>query len=207
MSVYRPTRLVGVVGTNTEVGKTWATAHLLRRLRAHGTRVSVRKPVQSFAVGAGPTDAELLAAASGERIADVCPPHRSYALAMAPPMASDALGLAPIQLDELLHEMNWPADAQIGFIETVGGVCSPLAHNGDSIDLLKRAAVDELLLVADAGLGVINSVRLALRCIQPLPATVLLNRYAANDDLHRRNRDWLLERECAQVIVDVADWR
>lgn len=44
----RPQRLIVVVGTRTEVGKTWVTARLLRDLRASGRHVAARKPVQSF---------------------------------------------------------------------------------------------------------------------------------------------------------------
>ena len=45
---------------------------------------------QSFARDGRPTDAELLAAASGQAPWDVCPAHRWYPAAMAPPMAAEA---------------------------------------------------------------------------------------------------------------------
>ena len=44
MSGTRPDLLIAVVGTGTEVGKTWVSAHLLRDLRAEGHRVAARKP-------------------------------------------------------------------------------------------------------------------------------------------------------------------
>ncbi|HEY1633615.1 MAG TPA: AAA family ATPase, partial [Acidimicrobiales bacterium] len=68
----RPDRLVLVLGTGTEVGKTWVTARLIERLRRDGRRVGVRKPVQSFGQGEQ-TDAEVLAGASGEHLDEVCP--------------------------------------------------------------------------------------------------------------------------------------
>src|SRR5206468_1259236 len=91
----RPRRLVLVTGTGTGVGKTWVAARLLTELRAKGVHVAARKPVQSFAAGEGPTDAEMLAAATGEDLADVCPAHRWYERPLAPPMAADVLGRAP----------------------------------------------------------------------------------------------------------------
>lgn len=206
-TVNKPRRLVGVIGTHTEVGKTWLTARLLASLRSSGLRVAARKPVQSFEPGTDATDARQLAQASGEREADVCPAHRCYSLAMAPPMAAEALQLAPIHLNDIIDEIVWPADVDVGFVETVGGARSPLAHDGDSIDLLKCLPVDEVLLVADAGLGTLNAVRLALACIAPLPVTVFLNRYDPNDDLHRRNREWLLAHDGIDALTRVEEWR
>lgn len=205
----QPRRIIGVIGTHTEVGKTWVTSRLLASLRQRGLRVAARKPVQSYSPGSNPTDAEQLAAASGETRETVCPPHRCYELAMAPPMAADALGRASISLHALIEEILWPADIDIdiGFVETVGGARSPLAHDGDSVDLIKRLPVDEVLLVADAGLGTLNAVRLTLACLAPLPTTVFLNRYDLTDDLHRRNRAWLLAQDGIDALTDTAAWR
>ena len=89
----RPLRLVVVLGTGTEVGKTWTTCAVATAAIQQGERVAVRKPVQSFDPDDGSaTDAELLAAVTGEAPNEVCPRHRRYPLAMAPPMAADALG-------------------------------------------------------------------------------------------------------------------
>src|SRR3982751_4211805 len=83
-----PDLLVVVVGTGTDVGKTWVSAEALRGLRALGHAVAARKPAQSFAAGDAPDtrDASILAAATGESTEDVCPAHRAYEVAMAPPM-------------------------------------------------------------------------------------------------------------------------
>jgi dethiobiotin synthetase len=67
----RPERLVLVAGTATEVGKTWVAAAVLAELRTRGVRVAARKLVQSFSPGEHPTDAEALAAATGEAPDDV----------------------------------------------------------------------------------------------------------------------------------------
>jgi dethiobiotin synthetase len=203
----RPARLVGVLGTNTGVGKTWVSSRVLTMIRAQGRRVAARKPVQSFEQGAGPTDAELLAAATGEAVADVCPPHRSYPVPLAPPMAADLLDRDPILLDEIVREIVWPENVDIGFIETVGGARSPLAHDADSIDLLKRVEVDEVLLVADAALGSLNAIRLTLDCVGSRTVTVMLNRYDDTVQVQRLNRQWLSQRYGLQVLVDCRRWR
>ena len=52
----RPHRLVVVVGTGTDVGKTWVAARLLIDLRAAGVTVAARKPAQSFDPDDDPVD-------------------------------------------------------------------------------------------------------------------------------------------------------
>ena len=198
----RPERLVVALGTGTEAGKTWVGAAVLGELRRRGVAVAARKPVQSFAPGDGPTDAHVLAAATGELAEDVCPPHRWYAAAMAPPMAAEVLGRPPFTVAELAGELRWPDRTAVGWVETVGGPRSPIAVDGDSADLVAALAPDVAVLVADAGLGVINAVRL---CAAALPAApvVVLNHYDGSE-LHVRNRRWL-ESDGLDVIVDRAE--
>jgi dethiobiotin synthetase len=199
----RPARLIGVLGTNTDVGKTWVAAQLLATLKLRGARVAARKPVQSYGPDDINTDAARLAGASGEDVADICPAHRCYPLAMAPPMAARILGRGPVLMQEIVAEVHWPAGIDIGFVETVGGARSPLACDGDSMELLRRLHVDQLLLVADAGLGTINSVRLTLAAVGTLPTLVYLNRFDASNELHELNRRWLIEQDQLSVITDV----
>ncbi len=180
-----------VAGTGTEVGKTWTAVKLIEHARARGLRVAARKPAQSYSSTDDTTDADLLAAASGEGPHDVCPAHRWYPVPMAPPMAADALGRSRIRLDELLAETRCPSDVDLALIETAGGLCSPIAHDADNLELIGRLAPTKVLLVADAGLGTLNSVRLCLRALGALPTIVFLNRFDERSDLHRRNRAWL----------------
>jgi dethiobiotin synthetase len=196
-----PERLVVVLGTATEVGKTWVGAAVLGALRADGLAVAARKPVQSFAPDDGPTDAEVLAAATGEAVEEVCPPHRWYEAPMAPPMAAEALGSPPFTVADLVGELRWPTDVAVGWVETVGGPRSPIAADGDSSDLAAALAPDLTVLVADAGLGVVNAVRLSVVPL-PSPPVVVLNRYDGSD-LHLRNRRWL-EADGLDVVVDPA---
>jgi len=204
----RPQRLVVVVGTGTEVGKTYVAARLLRDLRANGTDVAARKPVQSFDPDDAFTDAHLLADASGESPTDVCPRHRWYPLPMAPPMAAEALARPPFSIEDLASEIEWTLPApSVAFVESVGGVRSPMASNGDAITLIEILQPDIVLLVADAGLGTINSVTLSLEAIDSgahvATPIVVLNRFDPADDLHKRNRDWLTNHLEVDVLSSV----
>lgn len=209
----RPEQVVLVCGTGTEVGKTWVGVQLLHEVRSRGLLVAARKPAQSFEVSGqgaplgGATDAEVLAAASGESPGTVCRSHRSYHRAMAPPMAAEALGLPEFTIADLIEEVDWPArQVHLGLVETAGGVRSPLACDGDAIAFACALRPDLVILVADAGLGTINAVRLSLDALlpavgdlesgahphpRPIPVAVVLDRFDESDEIHQRNLDWL----------------
>lgn len=203
----RPRLVVVVTGTGTEVGKTWVTCALARALRASGWSVSARKPAQSFAPGtpAEATDAHLLAVATGETAYTVCPPHRWYARAMAPPMAAASMGLRAPRLSELVSETVWPAPCDFGLVELAGGVGSPQAADGDGADFVRASGPGAVVLVGEPGLGTLNDVRLAARALGPQPGlAVVLNRYDEGDELHRRNRAWLENNDGLAVFVDLS---
>lgn len=215
--VVRPDRLVVVVGTGTEVGKTWVATQALATLRAGGVTVAARKPVQSFEPGDALTDAHLLGEATGEHRTTVCRLDRWYEVAMAPPMAARALGRVPFTVADLAGELRWPggagpgADAgaavEVGLVETAGGVRSPLAADGTAIELIGLLQPDVIVLVGDAELGTINSVRLSMdaldRASHIASVIVMLNRYDGVDDLHRRNLDWLTNEDGFDVVTSV----
>jgi dethiobiotin synthetase len=210
----RPERLVLVCGTATDVGKTWVCTRLIGEMRRRGVSVAARKPAQSFDLDSegarlgGPTDAERLAAATGEHPGAVCLPFRSYHRAMAPPMAAEALGLPPFTVSQLMGEMSWPDDrVEIGVVELAGGVRSPQADDGDCTEVVAALRPDVIVLVADAGLGTINSVRLSMDALSQtggspaVPTVVVLDRFDGHHDLHRRNREWLSTRNHYQVVT------
>lgn len=211
----RPERLVLVCGTATDVGKTWVCTRLIGEMRRAGFSVAARKPAQSFDLDSegarlgGLTDAERLGAATGEHPGAVCHSFRSYHRAMAPPMAAEALGLPPFTVSELIGEMSWPDDpVEVGLVELAGGVRSPQAADGDCTDVIAALKPDMIALVADAGLGTINSVRLSMDALSTptggslaVPTVVVLDRFDVHHDLHRRNREWLTTRNNYQVVT------
>jgi dethiobiotin synthetase len=202
----RPRRVVAVVGASTYIGKTWLAARILTDLRAAGLQVAARKPVQSFDPTDNPSslDAAVLGVATGETAEEVCPRHRWYEIPMAPPMAAEALGRPPFTIEDLTSELLWPTEpVDVGLVETAGGVRSPLAADGDCLDFCAALAPDLIVLVADAGLGTINAVRLTAKAVAPLglPTAVVLNRFAAASDLHRRNVEWLRGRDGLRVLT------
>ena len=194
--------LVVCVGTGTEIGKTWVGAATLSALRAQGVTVAARKPVQSFDNDdTGPTDADVLAHATGEHPNDVCPEHRWFTAALAPPMAAAVLVRPEFTVADLVGEVRWPSPRPtVRWVETVGGVRSPIAFDGDSADLCAALEPDLVVLVADAGLGTINAVRLSASALAR-PLVVYLNHWDGTQ-LHELNRAWLTDRDGFETIVE-----
>ncbi len=199
--------LVVCTGTATEIGKTWVGAAVLSTLARDGRTVAARKPVQSFdPAETGPTDADVLATATGEHPHDVCPAHRWYPAAMAPPMAAAVLERSLFTVADLVGEVQWPAgEPDVRWLETIGGVRSPIAFDGDCIDLTAALQPDLVVLVADASLGTINSVRLSAGALAPWPVLVFLNRYDATNELHALNRAWLADSDRFAVFTSIED--
>ncbi len=80
---------------------------------------------------------------------------------------------------------------------------SPVATDADSRDLAIAIEPDHVVLVAHAGLGTIDSVRLGVDALAQLRVTVLLNRFDPDDDLHQRNLTWLVDRDGFDVTTDL----
>lgn len=209
----RPGAVVLVAGTGTDVGKTWVSARLLEAWVGTGYRVAARKAAQSYQPG-DVTDAEVLAAASGAPPSQVCPPGRWYPVPLAPPMAAEALGAGSFTVADLLDELQWPEpEADVGLLETAGGVRSPQADDGDVLDVARILRPDVVVLVAEPGLGAINGVRMAVEALGSVPGPsggpvgvcVVLNRFDPSVDVHERNRRWLIERCGCDVTPAVPD--
>lgn len=195
---------VVISGTATEIGKTWLAARLIESLRATGIEVFARKPVQSFDRSDALTDAEILAKATAEAPEEVTPEGRWYPVAMAPPMAADALGQPEIQMQDLVREIRLPAEGVV-MVEGAGGPRSPLAHNGDTVSLARALEADLVVVVAQAELGVINSVMLSTSVFAPTRTVVFLNRFDPLDDLHVRSKDWLVDHHERVVVTTVEE--
>ena len=163
------------LGTGTEVGKTWvgAATSAASATRA-ACRSPARKPVQSFDPDdPHPTDAMVLAGATGEAVESVCAPAAPTRWP-SPRDGDRGARSRPLVLDDLVAELgrSWPPGAELGWVEAAGGVRSPFTDDGDGVDLATRLAPDAIVLVADAELGALNAIRLCLDALQPVDAPV-----------------------------------
>jgi dethiobiotin synthetase len=165
-----------VTGAGTDIGKTYVTGLLVRRLRAAGRPVAALKPVAS---GLPPvddpafaeTDTGRLLAAQGLEITpatiDACSPWR-FAAPLSPDMAAAAEGRT-LGLESVLawcrdRIASAPPDAVV-LIEGVGGVMSPMTSDALNLDLIKALGCSTLL-VAGSYLGALNHALTALETLR-----------------------------------------
>jgi dethiobiotin synthetase len=151
---------VVVVGSHTDVGKTFVSCALVRALVARGIAVTPRKPVLT---GVGhddealaDSDAGRLLAATGRRFdrasIDEVAPLR-FALPQAPDAAARAEGRR-LRLADVVAAAAAPEDAYV-LIETAGGVMSPVADDGLVVDVAAALGLP-CVLVVGAYLGGIS---------------------------------------------------
>ncbi|GJE58739.1 dethiobiotin synthase [Methylobacterium trifolii] len=174
-----------IAGAGTEIGKTYVTAALTRRLRAQGRTVWALKPLAS---GVPPLDdpafadsdtARLLAAqgipVSPESVA-ACSPWR-FAAPLSPDQAAAREGreLALADLAAWCRERMAQAQGTL-LIEGVGGLMSPVTDEATGLDWLKALDVPALL-VAGSHLGAISHALTACESLRlhgvPLRAVVV----------------------------------
>jgi dethiobiotin synthetase len=153
-------RGVVVVGSHTDVGKTFCACALVRRLVEQGVAVAPRKPVLS---GVEEDDASLAASDIGQlllaagRAVDRPAIHEVAPLRFRRPWAPDAAARAEgrtLRLSDVLAAAAAPGERFV-VVETAGGIMSPVAEDGLVIDVAAALALP-CVLVVGAYLGGIS---------------------------------------------------
>ncbi|MCJ2017331.1 dethiobiotin synthase [Methylobacterium sp. E-065] len=157
-------RAVFIAGAGTEIGKTYVTAALTRRLRAQGRAVRTVKPLASGVPALGDPGfaesdtARLLDAqdiALDAEAVEACSPWRFSA-----PLSPDQAAVLEGRSLELADLVGW-CRAQIActtgtlLIEGVGGLMSPVSEAATGLDWLRALDVPALL-VTGSYLGAIS---------------------------------------------------
>ena len=196
----RKAKKIFIVGTGTDVGKTYVTGLILKKLRerrrSDGTLV--------------PGDALHVKEVSGihQPLEQMCP--YVYEHAVSPHLASRLEG-NPVALDmvekgfrEVCREYDYVT------MEGSGGILCPVCFDGTEIWLEDVIARLELscLLVADAGLGTINNVVLTVEYMRsrgiPLKG-ILFNRFHPGNVMEEDNVRMCRHRTGLKVIACVEE--
>ncbi|MEE2843607.1 MAG: dethiobiotin synthase [Planctomycetota bacterium] len=180
-----------IVGTNTEVGKTYIASLIIQALVHSGVRVGVYKPAASDCPLENgkhlSADAQQLWEAAGQpgSLEQVCP--QRFIAPLAPHLAAQAEGR---QVDaELLRTglSYWRDNYDFVVVEGIGGLMSPVSDEDYVADLAYEFGYP-LLLVASNELGCINQTLQTLITAAafedglPVVGTVLNNRRAIPTD-------------------------
>jgi dethiobiotin synthetase len=158
-----------VTGTDTEVGKTFASCVVISALRSRGLRVFPYKPVAAGALRVGDRwineDTQALLAAAG--LDEASSPSVTPVLLrepMAPHIAARREGIA---IDVRALHAAWlrgAAGSDLSVVEGVGGFCVPLDARHTTVDLARAMALP-VLLVVGMRLGCLNHALLTAHAV------------------------------------------
>ena len=158
-----------ITGTDTGVGKTFASVALLHALRAHGASAVGMKPVASgceaTADGLRNDDALALQAASNPRPAYGLVNPYALPEPTAPQIAAERAGVQ-VRLGPMLEAYRaLQGLSEQVVVEGVGGWLAPMADDLEQSDLVKALDLP-VILVVGLKLGCLSHARLTARAIQ-----------------------------------------
>lgn len=183
-------KILFVLGTSTDVGKTYITSQLVKALKQCGKKVFAIKPVISGYDDENESDISILANAIGGVDKNDIALYK-----LKEPLSPDiAAKIENIEIDIekifdfCVEKINQQYDlgCEYFFIETAGGVLSPLANGNSCLDFVKsfetklaqKHKIDNIL-IAKNFLGVISSSVSALISFEALqiksPVSVIFN--------------------------------
>ena len=198
-----------VIGTGTDIGKTYVTGLLLKYLRDNGYNASYFKAALSGAIRDEndilvPGDAvEVLGMANLEEDTDFLVPY-IYETAVSPHLASQIEG-NPVELDKIRSAYDDVSEKYDYIVmEGSGGIVCPIRYEGKGNennimleDIIKFLGLD-VIVIADAGLGTINSI-------------VTTVEYLKNRNIHvcgiimNNYKDELMENDNIKMVEDLCD--
>ena len=189
-----------ITGTGTDIGKTWFSGLLVKYLREKGINAGYYKAALSGAEECNgkliPGDAKFVCETAALPIEPEQLVSCIYRTAVSPALAAELEGNQP-QLEVIEQDYhNLFRNFDFLVVEGSGGIVCPIRRDDSPImltDIIQRLDLD-LLLVADAGLGTINSTILTLEYAQRRNLTVrgiVLNRFDSRNFLHQDNRQSL----------------
>ncbi len=153
-----------IVGTDTDVGKTWVTGHLARALHEAGVSVITQKWVQS---GAVPTDITTHDRLSGLTFPEALLPDRlpyHFPDPVSPHLAAARVGQSLDVCHCLAATERLAAAGYRVLIEGSGGLMVPYTETVMLLDILVDAGFP-VVLVSENRVGVINQVMLSVMAL------------------------------------------
>jgi dethiobiotin synthetase len=151
-------RRIAVTGTDTGVGKTFATAALAQAFLLSGRSVAVVKPIQTGSETDEPTDADEINRMLGANVAEE---WQRLALPLAPETIAHETGAALTPVAELVERLK-TIDADVVIVEGAGGVMVGLDAAGGTIADLAQLWNAEVVVVTRDTLGTLNHTGLTV---------------------------------------------
>ncbi|MCC8127686.1 MAG: dethiobiotin synthase [Clostridiales bacterium] len=204
-----------ITGTGTDIGKTYVTGLILKKLHEAGARAAYYKAAVSGNERDDqgeliPGDAQYVAGISGidQHIDSMCP--YIYERAYSPHLAAKIEG-NPVDMNRVEEGYRALAGSYDYItMEGSGGILCPIRYDNEEIwleDMIKRLQLP-CLIVADAGLGTINAVVLTVEYMKMKQISikgVIFNHFHAENELEQDNLVMCEKRTGIPVLAAVAD--
>lgn len=208
-------KAIFVTGTGTDVGKTYVTGLIVKKLREGGKNAAYYKAAMSGNLRRPdgsliPGDALFVkeTAGIGQPLEEMCP--YVYEAAVSPHLASRLEG-GPVRM-EVVEQGFRRVCGRYDYVtmEGSGGILCPLCDDGQKLwleDVVRRLHLS-CLLVADAGLGTINSVVLTVEYMRARGIPIkgmIFNRFHPGDTMEEDNLRMCEARTGLPVLACVPD--
>ena len=195
-----------ITATGTDIGKTYVSALLVKRMRELGMVCGYYKPVMSGDDGTSLSDCEYVVKMSGLDIEPaVCTSYR-FTDAVSPHLAARREGIT-IEKDKILSDYKTLANKyDYMIIEGAGGVTCPIIEDKYLMWNLIKDLGTAAVIVADGGLGTINSVITTVVYLQNRAIEIkgiILNNYDSSDYMHIDNLAMIEKMTGIDVIATI----
>ena len=199
-----------VTATGTDIGKTFVSALLVKKMRAIGLNCGYYKPALSGAVKLEngnllPGDCDYVVKTAGLNSEPMDCLSYCFEDAVSPHLAAERAGVN-IDLNVIKSDFNKLSKKyDYLVVEGAGGITCPfnLAENRLLLpDVIKALGLD-VLIVADGGLGTINSALLTVEYAKSHGINsrgIILNNYDKNNFMHIDNKIQV-ERLCGVGVI------
>ena len=183
-----------ILGTDTEVGKTYVACRIIESLVREGVAVGTYKPVASGAPSLEQSDGFKLWQASGHRgaLSEVTPQH--FSAPFAPPIAAELENKQVSDKTIMDGALHWAGRSEILILEGAGGLMSPISWTMTNASLALELQFP-VVLVSENRLGVVNQVLttlVAARSIGLKVCSIVLNDVHPVADLSANSNQRLL---------------
>ena len=192
MSDIRQVKGIFVTATGTDVGKTYVSALLVKALRELGVSCGYYKPALSGLNSSCVNDVEYVSNVSGGDFTLENNVSYSFKEAVSPHLAADRAGVN-ILLDKIIADyLNLANMYDYIVVEGAGGITCPFNLSDKPLllpDVILALGLD-VLIIADGGLGTINSTLLTCEYAKSKGLNVkgiVLNNFDADNFMHNDN--------------------
>ena len=206
------TKTIFITATGTDVGKTYISALIVKKLRELGYSCGYFKPALSGAIEKGgkliPGDCDFVLKTAGINANPMDYVSYVYKTAVSPHLASE-IENEPIKIEKIKSDFEKiKKEFDYLVVEGAGGIICPFNLLDQKLllpDVIKELGLD-ILVVASASLGTINSTVLTIEYAKQQGINIkgiILNNYDENDFMQKDNKIQVENLTGVKVVATV----